>query len=166
MRLTEAWMYRVKAAQRDLIEACGTLRRIEEKHSYGKTTVGRWSDPNDPTFMPLQAVVALQADCGIPYITQVLAELQGRRLTDPDVERQAEIGVMASHAEVMRLVGELANSVALAIADGRVTPAEAHSVDRIAAGLQQVTSDLRGSLASIKALGGVTAGLATGHGEG
>ncbi|MCO5734106.1 hypothetical protein [Rhizobium sp. SSA_523] len=166
MRLNDAWMYRMKAAQRDLIEACGTVRRVEEKYAYGKSTIGRWSNPLDATLMPLNAVVALEADCGIPFVTQVLAELSGRRLTDPEEERAAEVCVMASHAELMRQTAELANSIAMAIADGKVTPTEAHTVDRVAANLQTATSDVRAALASIKSKGGVPAALrVVGDGE-
>jgi hypothetical protein len=66
---------------------------------------------------------------------------------------------MASHAELMRQTAELANSIAMAIADGKVTPTEAHTVDRIAASVQTATNEVRASLASIKAKGGVAAGL-------
>lgn len=159
MQLSEGWLPRIKAAQRDLIEACGTYRRIESRSNYSKTVVGRWSNTLDPTLMPLEAIIALEADCGVPYVTQVMAELSGRRLTDPETENLAESCVMSSNADVMRQLGELQNSLALAIGDGSITPAEAHAVDRFAASLQNATSDLRTALAVIKAKGGAAAGL-------
>ncbi|CDZ43073.1 Hypothetical protein NGAL_HAMBI1146_58460 [Neorhizobium galegae bv. officinalis] len=159
MSANEAWIFRLKAAQRDLIEACGGVERAGNKTGYGKSTVGRWFDGADPTTMPLAAVRTLEIDCNQPIVTAVMAEATGRRLTDPDLERAAEVSVMQSHAEVMRQMAELANGMAMAIADGKVTPAEATRVDRIASDIQSATNDLRSAFASIKAKGGIAAAL-------
>ncbi len=159
MSVSEAWMFRVKAAQRDLIEACGGIKRVETRFNYGKSTVGRWNDGNDPTLMPLGAVVALESDCGRPYVTGALAEVNGRRLSDPSEDRVVDVCVMASHAELLRHTAELANSMAMAIADSRVTPTEAQTIDRVAASMQNAMNDMRAALASIKAKGGERTGL-------
>lgn len=159
MRLSEAWMYRVKAAQRDLIEACGTVRRIEERFNFGKSTVGRWTNGADPTLMPIEAVVALESECGIPFVTTVLAELQGRRLSDPNEDAAGDVCVMSSHAELLRSAAELTTGMAMAIADGKVTPAEAASIDKVASKMQTAMADMRSALATIKARGGVNASL-------
>ncbi|MBP1873522.1 hypothetical protein J2Z19_003237 [Ensifer adhaerens] len=159
MSVSEAWMFRVKAAQRDLIEACGGIRRVERRFNYGKSTVGRWNDASDPTLMPLGAIVALETDCGIPYVTGALAEASGRRLTDPDEDRVADVCVMTTHAELLRHTAELANGMAIAISDSRVTPTEAQTIDRIAASMQNAMNDMRAALAAIKAKGGSPAGL-------
>ena len=159
MSMNDGWTFRMKAAQRDLIAACGGIKSVEESFNYGKSTVGRWNDGGDPTMMPIPAVRALEADCGIPFVTSVLAEVTGRRLTDPDTERAAEVCVMQTHARVMHQMAELATGMAVAIADGQVTPMEATSVDRVAADIQTAMNDLRSALASIKARGGVKAGL-------
>lgn len=159
MPVSDAWMFRVKAAQRDLIEACGGIRRVETRFNYGKSTVGRWNDGNDPTLMPVTAIVALENDCGIPYVTGALAEVNGRRLTDPDEDKVSDVCVMTTHAELLRHTAELANGMAIAIGDSRVTPAEAHAIDRIAASMQNAMNDMRAALAAIKAKGGASAGL-------
>lgn len=155
----DAFILRLKAAQRDLIEACGGCARAGEKSGHSKSTVGRWMDGADPTLMPLSAVRMLEIDCNQPFVTAVMAEASGRRLTDPAEERAADICVMRSHAEVMRQMAELANDMAMALADGRVTPAEAARGDRIAAQGQAAINELRGAFAAIKARGGVAAGL-------
>lgn len=159
MAFSETWMYRVKAAQRDLVEACGTVRRVEARFNYGKSTIGRWENSADPTLMPMQAVIALEADCGTPFVTSVMAELSGRRLSDPNEARAEDICIMTSHADLLRQVAELTGSMALAISDGKVTPAEAHTLDRIASKMQDAMSDLRTALANIKAKHGVDASL-------
>lgn len=159
MPVSEAWMFRVKAAQRDLVEACGGIKRVESRFNYGKSTVGRWNDAGDPTLMPLGAIVALESDCGIPYVTGALAEVNGRRLSDPDEDKASDVCVMTSHAELLRHTAELANGMAVAISDSRVTPTEAQTIDRIAASMQNAINDMRGALAAIKAKGGERAGL-------
>ncbi|MFC3071511.1 hypothetical protein [Shinella pollutisoli] len=157
--MSDPFLYRVKAAQRDLIERCGGILRVETISGYSKSQVGRWNNPSDPDLMPVGAVRVLEADCGVALVTSVLAEANGRRLTDPETERAADVCVMLSHAELMRQAAELANGMAIAISDGQVTPTEAQTVDRLAAGLERAASDLRAALATIKARGGVPAGL-------
>lgn len=155
----DAFLYRIKAAQRDLIERCGGIMRVVEKSGYSKSEVGRWNNASEPDLMPVGAIAVLERDCGQALVTAVLAETNGRRLSDPEAERAAEVGVLVSHAEVMRQSAELANAIAMAIADGQVTSSEAQTVDRVASGLERAASDLRASLAAIKARGGVRAGL-------
>lgn len=159
MSFSEAWFHRVKAAQRDLIKLAGGIERAAEVTSISKSHIGRMNNPADGELMPLAAVVMLEADCGQPLVTAVLAETNGRRLTDPEAERAADVSVLSMHAELMRQSAELANGMAIAIADGRVTPAEAQSVDRICSSLQAATSELRAALAAIKAKGGASASL-------
>lgn len=157
--MSDPFLYRVKAAQRDLIERCGGILRVETISGFSKSQVGRWNNPSDPDLMPLGAIRALEADCRVALVTAVLAEVNGRRLTDPEEERAQDVCVMLSHAELMRQAAELANGMALAISDGQVTPTEAQNIDRLAAGLERSASSLRASLAAIKARGGAPAAL-------
>lgn len=159
MSVSEAWFHRIKAAQRDLIKLNGGIERAAEITSISKSQIGRMNNPGDVELMSLAAVIALEADCGQPLVTAVLAETNGRRLTDPEAERAADVCVMASHAEMMRQSAEVAHALAVAIADGQVTAAEAHTVDRALSSLQHATSDLRAALANIKARGGEKTGL-------
>lgn len=166
--MTDVFLARIKAAQRDLIEACGTYRRIEERFSYSKSVVQRWADAKHPDLMPIDAIRRLEEDCGIPFVTSVLAEVTGRRLTDPEQERAAAVCVMQSHADLVREFAELAGKMALAFADGHMTPAEATVADRAAAAMEESARQLRNALAVVKAAGGVKAGLklvAGGEGE-
>lgn len=161
----DAFLYRIKAAQRDLIERCGGIMRVVEKSGYSKSEVGRWNNGSEPDLMPVGAIALLERDCGQALVTAVLAETNGRRLTDPDEARKAEINVLTGHAEVMRRQAEAANALAVAIADGNVTPSEATTVDRSLASVEAAISELRASLAVIKASGGVKAGLKVVGGE-
>ncbi|MBN9053517.1 MAG: hypothetical protein J0H80_07015 [Rhizobiales bacterium] len=157
--MSDPFLYRIKAAQRDLIERCGGIMRVESISGFSKSQVGRWNNPSEPDLMPVGAIRTLEHDCGVALVTAVLAEVNGRRLTDPVAERAEDVCVMLTHAELMRQAAELANGMAIAISDGQVTPTEAQNVDRLAAGLERAASDLRASLAAIKARGGTSAAL-------
>lgn len=157
--MNEAWFHRIKAAQRDLIRRAGGIERASEITSISKSHIGRMNNPADPELMPLPAVIALEADTFCALVTAVMAEANGRRVTDPDAQRASDVSVMASHAELMRQSAELANGMAIAISDGMVTPTEATSLDRIAANLEEAASRMRVTLATIKSTGGVSAGL-------
>lgn len=157
--MSDAFLNRLKAAQRDLIEDCGTLRRLEEKFGFSKTVAQRWGDSKHPDLMPLNVVRILEEDCGVPWVTSVMAEVTGRRLTDPDQERAASACIMQTHAELVRGFADLSTKLALAYADGQMTPAEATVADRAASAMEEDIRRFRNALAVVKAAGGSSAGL-------
>lgn len=152
--INDAWFHRIKAAQRDLIRLAGGIERAAEITSFGKSSVGRWNNGADPELMPPAAVYALEADCGVPVFTAAMAGLHGRRLSDPDGDGGASSDVMARYAETARQASELLAEGALAMADGRWTPAEAASCDRAARALEAALGEFRGALAGVRASGG------------
>ncbi len=157
--MDDAFLYRIKAAQRDLINRCGGIMRVVDLTGFSKSEVGRWNNAGDPDQMPLGPIVVLEKDCGYALVTGVLADANGRRLTDPEEDRRAGMSLMSALAEVQRQIGELVTAAGAAIADGFVTPTEGASIDRPAAKAEQAISDLRAAVAVIKSQGGVKAGL-------
>ncbi|WP_367272037.1 phage regulatory CII family protein, partial [Mesorhizobium sp.] len=93
--------------------------------------------------------------CGQPIVTAALAEVNGRRLADPDAETVNQGTVMARHADAIIQAGELMAAGAAAFADGKVTPNEATTIDRAAAQLERGLSQYRQALAGIRAAGGL-----------
>lgn len=155
----DAFQYRLLAAQRDLIERCGTVERVAEKCGYSKSEVGRWRGGANPEFMPVGVIALLEGDCGYALVTAVLAEANGRRLSDPELERVADINVLNAHAEMLIRQADAMTALAQAIADGHVTPTEANIVDKKLADQERATSNLRAALAVVKARGGDAAAL-------
>ena len=155
----EAWFHRVKAAQRDLIRLVGGIERAAVVSSVSSSHIGRMNNPRDTDLMPISVILALEADCGIPLVTSAMAELNGRKLADPDGDRAAAQSVMTSIGQVTGAAGELIAGAAAAFSDHHVTPAEAHKMDRQAADLEMQLSAFRKSLAVVKAHGGLAAGL-------
>lgn len=145
--------YRLKAAQRDLIAYCGGILRAAEITSASKSEVGRWNNAADPDLMSFPATLALEAECGVPVVTTVMAELNGRRLADPDASEVAQTCLWQAQAEMVRTAAELMSAGALAMADGKVTSAEAMKLDRDAAKLERALADYRQAAAGIRAVG-------------
>jgi hypothetical protein len=150
--ISDAWFHRLKSATRDLVQACGGVVRSGELAHVSKTEASRWQTATDNSLIPLTAVLALEADCGVPFITTVMAELNGRRLSDPDAAEGAAVAsVIKDHAQVMQTSAELHSSVADAFSDGVFTPAEAEIADRRAAESIEKLNQFRRTLATVKA---------------
>jgi hypothetical protein len=152
-----ARLARIKAAQAELIGRCGGIDGAVAAlgGNTGRSTVGRWNNPDDATLMTLDAMIRLEAATHSSCMTAALAEINGRRLADPDPGVEQQGNVMARHAEAIIHAGELMAAGAAAFADGKVTPNEATTIDRAAAQLEHGLSEYRKALAGVKAAGGL-----------
>jgi hypothetical protein len=79
-----------------------------------------------------------------------MAEAHGRRLSDPEGERQSATHVFQRHAEVAIAAGEAIATGATAQADGDITPAEAEMMDRAYGELERKIGAARKAVAGIK----------------
>lgn len=149
--ISDAWFHRVKSATRDLVKACGGLVRSGEIVHASKTEVGRWQSATDEDIIPLPAAMALEAECGIPFVLNAYAGLLGRRVADPAEEGGAAASVFVRHAEAVGAAAEMMAAGAAAAADNRLTPAEAERMDRAAGSLEGSIGLLRRDLAAAKA---------------
>jgi hypothetical protein len=149
--LKNAWFYRIKAAQRDLINLSGGIERAAEITSISKSHVGRWNNAQDTDLMPLNAVLMLEEHCGVAVVTTVMAELNGRRLADETEASRKNADLMSAFSDVVCHAGEFMSAAAIALADGTVTPAEALNVDRTVLVLERGLSDIRQTLAHLRA---------------
>lgn len=147
--ISDAWFHRVKAATRDLVKACGGIVRAGEIAHASKSEVGRWQHAGDPDVIPLSAVLALEAECALPLVTSAMADLHGQRLVG---DEPASVAAIASHhADALRSFADLVSEGAAALADGRITPAEATTLDRIAGDVERAMGPLRRALAAAQA---------------
>lgn len=153
--MTTAKTLRIKAAQHQLICACGSVEDLLDEHpGLGRTSLFNWKDINHKALMPLDVVMKLEAHCGRPIVTEALAEIAGRKLVDPDAGVVSSACVMTRHADAIIQASHLMSVGAAAFADGRITPNEATGIDRAAAQLQEAISEYRKALAGIRADGG------------
>ncbi len=146
----EAWFHRFKAAQRDLIKACGGIERCSEIVAVSKSQVGRWNNAQDIDLMPLNVVYVLESECGIAFVTKALASLNGRSLEENDKPNHKNTDIMTTFADTVHHTSELMKAGIDALADGKITPNEATRMDREAASLEKRVAILRNGLANAK----------------
>jgi len=162
-QISTAWAHRLKAAQRDLISRCGGIERAAQITSFGKSNVGRWNNATDPDLMPLNAVLALEADAGVAPVTAVMAGLNDRRLVEPDSAGQGPGAVFSRHAETVRAAGDLMAAGAEAFADGKLTKSEMAMIDRAASQVENALGELRKAIGHGRAEGGQVVELRAGE---
>lgn len=150
--VSERWFHQIKSATRDLVRLCGGVVRAGELANSSKTEVSRWQTVTAPDLIDIAAAIALEADCGVPLVTTVMAELHGRRLTD-EASAQSASSLLDRHAEVLRKSAETASLMARALEDMTITPAEAEQLDRAAADQETSLRTFRAGLAAVKAGG-------------
>lgn len=146
----------LKAKQRDLIAAVGGIERAAAICSYGKSTVGRWGNSDSPELMPLDALFALEEECGRFDMSEAIAASRGRRFAETEIAASDNVSVMASHAEAVVQMGELMTAGALAFADGKLTPSEASQIDRALAKVEAATAEYRKVVAGVRGQGGLS----------
>ena len=158
--ISETWFHRIKAATRDLTDLCGGVERSGEIAHVSKTEVSRWRVATESSVISIPAALALETECGVPLVTTVMAELNGRRLSDGEGEGGSAAAVALQQAEFLRAASQVMAQGAVALADGKVTGAEADIWDRSAAEAQRGLAELRLGLAAVKAgEGGDAVGL-------
>lgn len=150
---------RLKAAQKDLVSRCGGIERSASVSGYSPSQMHRYSDTKaSPDLMPLHVVALLEAECGVPYVTSAMAEINGHRLAAPEADgaqsASVERDVFACNTEVMRQVAALTMAVADALADGKLTPTEIDKISRQTAPVRDLLAKLDMALANGRAAGG------------
>ncbi|OCC05237.1 hypothetical protein BA190_10055 [Labrys sp. WJW] len=151
MSIPETSILRIKAATRDLVKVCGGVVRAGEIALLSKSEISRFQAPGSPDLITIPAALALEADCGLPLVTQVMADMSGRRLTDPEAEERQQACLASDISETLRKSAEVMTAYASAIADGVVTAAEAEAIDRVAGELGTNVLSMRRNLAAVKA---------------
>ena len=153
---TERWHVRFRGAQRDLIDACGGVERVAELSSFSKSVVGRWRGPTDRDEMPYRVALMLEDDCGRPILTRLMAQFNGRKLSNAEAGDGAAINTLSAQvADLVEHAGKLVVETVRAKADGIVTPSEADQLRALNATVARLTDEIAGALASVKAEGGL-----------
>lgn len=146
--IDDGWFIAIKQATRDLIKACGNIVTAGEIAHASKSEVSRWQSATDPDIIPLAAVLALEAETGKPLVTATMARLHGRRLDGEQVCSASAIA--AGHAQMMQQGARLMQDMAMALADGQITPAEAASLRRVGGDVMRAVGDLCTQLESVQ----------------
>lgn len=121
----DEWHYRIKIAFQGLVKAIGTNEAAGAICGVSDTTIHRYGDisPGNDHLPPLRIVLMLEAACGQPIVTTVMAERSGCRVVSG---AQAEISdcMMEAHGRILKVLGEATAEVGEAAKDGHFSPNE------------------------------------------
>lgn len=119
----------LKRGTRLLAKACGGQEAAGDICGRSGETVRRWGDPNVPETIPVYMIALLEAECGQPLLTRMLAEMSGHALK-PLKGEPVEGCIVTAHAEASLANAELHMTVLEAKRDGVITPNEAEKIGR------------------------------------
>lgn len=121
----DAWFFRMKAAQRDLIKACGGIERSAEIAEQSIAQIGRCNNAETDDLLSARAKAKLEADCGYPWVTRVELQALGFEVHQTAVVNSDRAGDV--HGTTSRVVAEASDVMRAysdALADGKITPAD------------------------------------------
>jgi hypothetical protein len=154
--IPDQWVFRIAAATRDLVKACGGLERAAFIAKISTSQLSRCQQADVAcNILGIDRAMALEADCGLPLVTSVMADFIGRQVSEPPPAGSSSSSdtVFESHAETVLATAKVIYEGEKARADGQLSPAEAEVLDRAYADLIVSASNARNHFASIKAGG-------------
>lgn len=101
---------------RQLIGACGGLEEAGMASSRSTSTLSRYQTPGSDHYMPADVIGLLERYCGQP--------IYSRALLESAAARPAPENLMAEACEATEAASALQREIRLAVADGKLTPAE------------------------------------------
>lgn len=124
----------IKAATRRLVKLCGGQEacallgtHAKNRHQYF-SEAGSVAHPD--TFLRLDVLAALEADCGEPVVSSLLAEATGHRMVPlPAIEAQRD-ALWRISAEAMKETADVFTRLGGFLADGVLTSAEGAHLTR------------------------------------
>jgi hypothetical protein len=147
--LSTAELLRLKAALRDLVTLVGGGSRAAVATGLDASTVSRQCSPEHlDRFMAMDHVAVLERDAGQPVVSALMVEMAGGHAA-PDPAAHPLAALSALHARF----GAVSTGMLDALADGRITPAEAARVDGDLSELMAAGERLRRQFAAIRAGG-------------
>ncbi len=147
--LPAEWLYRIKAATRELVRRVGTLENAHAITGYSTSAIHRWRSTSAPDIIPLPAALLLEAETGDALITAEMAAIGGRRIAAAEGDAPGA-GFIAAHMRYARETADYHQTVTEAAADGVLTPNEQEAIWREAAEVADAVQDLQAELAGGK----------------
>jgi hypothetical protein len=121
----------LKAATRRATKEAGTLADVAEHTRIDASRISKAGNPNEHEFLPIDVAMDLDALAGDDRILRAWAEMRGYDLHK--IERGVAVENMSRHiGAVGKESGELISEMCEAVADGKVTPAEALRIEQAA----------------------------------
>ncbi|KFC73218.1 hypothetical protein FG93_01962 [Bosea sp. LC85] len=155
MNKRDAWFFRVKAANRDLVEMCGGIARAAEIAELSSAQIGRCANIESDDLLSARAKAKLEADIGRPVVTRVEIELLGWSAHQVALAPAADES--CPHRAISRISAEMGDVMSAYIEgcrDGRFSPADAAIVAKELSDLAKAVEAGRLSSAALCARGG------------
>lgn len=158
--MTNAWFYQLKAANRLLIKKNGGIEAAAEICSLSKSQIGRCNNDGDTELLPIPAQLRLEAECGDPCVTRVMAGLHGCKLSDPAAKNEEGACLLRGALQVGTLANEYQRNASVAFSDLKVSRAEAQQGIRdLQAMMDEANEQIRRYAQIVAKGGGETPGL-------
>lgn len=149
MNRRDAWFWRVKAAQRDLIAQCGGVVRSAEIAGCSSSWVGKCNTANEDAFLSAPQKRALEADAGEPVVSRVECELLGFAVAAPGAAGAVSPGdAFAAHAELVGEFGALLSGFSERVRDGDFSRGDGSATDRDLSDIIRAAEDFRRVIAA------------------
>jgi hypothetical protein len=145
--MNESGRRALKTAAHVLVGEVGGLDAAAAATRVGRSNLSDYGRPGQPHFMPIDVVLDLEIALHRPVVTQQLALAQGYDLVRIVADPAGGL-VPAQLAAMGRETAALFATAAVALADGRLCPAERAALSGHAAELRRVLCDLAGALAA------------------
>lgn len=117
----DEWFFRIKTATRALVRTIGTHEAAGMIAGISKTQMHRFADPSHPDLITLSAAMKLEAECGVPCVTEVMAAQLGNHLVRSDGSAPPSCMVTA-FGKLSDEFADVAGRVGEAIQDGAISP--------------------------------------------
>lgn len=147
----DEWFFRIKTATRALVKMIGTHEDAGVIAGVSKTQMHRWAHPQDSDLITLTAAMKLEAECGMPCISEVMAAQLGNQLVKSDGS-PVPTCMMTAFAGVADEFGDVAGRVAAALHDGDISPNEHTAISDALTQLSQAVSAAQGAGARLRAV--------------
>lgn len=147
----DEWHYHIKIAFQQLVKAVGigSLEAAGAISGVAPQTIHKYCtiSPDTDGLPPLRVVMALEAACGRPIVTTVMARRTGHQLIDTG-EAAAQQCMTEAHAKLSRVHGELQSAYLVAQADGLLSANEIKQVTGLYSQIATILGDIQGAAAS------------------
>lgn len=141
----------LKRASELLVKSLGGIEAVASLVGKGSSTVGRWVNRNDgESWINLRDLREAEANAPEPLVTMALCRMAGGIFV-PHVCHGADEGSLAGLVMLLsKELGDVAGSIAAALADGEVSPCEADRALRELDEMARAQAQLRAVLESIR----------------
>ena len=135
----------IKAATRDLVAVCGGPKRCEGITRGTSSRFSEYGAPQIDACIRADQIADLEAECGQPIVTRVLADMAGFDLMPRHAADKPET-MHRMLADLIAVAGSMESDMAAALADGRITVSEAKRISEEASALIDRLQSLRAAL--------------------